>query len=261
MRILQRVQSLIGLAMLSGVGLAASGCVEYVTPGRGADLHAVGVTQAMVDGGTEAGIERQLAKKPLAALPTGIAVARLQAEGYMSETAKGFGQGRYSVVTTRDVEPEAAVARLTKMPMVSGVAPINRLLLPDHLESDQELRHAAAQLHADMLLVYTLDTTFQKNDLAEPLTLLTLGLSPNQKATIITTASAVLMDTRNGYIYGVSEATARSTKLMGAWGSGSAVDESRRQTEAEAFEKLVGEVETMWTGVVKQYGTAAVGKP
>jgi hypothetical protein len=242
------------------MAMAASGCAEYATPGRAADLRAVGVTQAMVAGGTESGIEQQLNKKPLAALPTGLAVARLQAPGYRSRTAEGFGEGRYSVVTTRDVEPEAAVARLNKMPMVLGVAPISRLLLPAHLQTDQELRHAAAQLHADMLLVYTLDTTFQKNDLAEPLTVITLGISPNQKATIVSTASAVLMDTRNGYIYGVSEATSRSSKLMGAWGSGDAIDEARRVTEGEAFEKLVGEVEKMWGGVVRQFPNARAGR-
>lgn len=252
MRALRMVRSVIGLGLLGAV-VMGGGCAEYATPGRAADLRAVGVTQAMVAGGTESGIEQQLNKKPLAALPTGLAVARLQAPGYRSRTAEGFGEGRYSVVTTRDVEPEAAVARLNKMPMVLGVAPISRLLLPANLQSDQELRHAAAQLHADMLLIYTLDTTFQKNDLAEPLTLITLGISPNQKATIVSTASAVLMDTRNGYIYGVSEATTRSSKLMGAWGSGDAIDEARRGTEAEAFGKLVGEVEKMWGGVVRQF--------
>jgi len=252
MQLTKTVRGVFGAGMMAAMSISI-GCANYATPGRAADLQAIGVTQAMVAGGTEAGIEKQLNKRPLAALPTGLAVARLQAPGYQSDTARGFGEGRYSVVTTRDVEPESAVTRLTKLPMVSGVAPINRLLLPAHLESDQELRHAAAQLHADMLLVYTLDTTFQKNDLAEPLTLITLGISPNQKATIVTTASAVLMDVRNGYIYGVSEATSRSTKLMGAWGSGSAVDESRRATEADAFNKLVGEIEKMWTGVVKQF--------
>ena len=258
MRMIQKARGAMSVAILGAVAMWTTGCAEYATPGRAADLRAVGVTQAMVAGGTEAGIEQQLNKRPLAALPTGIAVARLQAPGYESMTAKGFGQGRYSVVTTRDVEPESAVARLNKLPMVIGIAPINRLLLPENLQSDQELRHAAAQLHADMLLVYTLDTTFQKNDLAEPLTVLTLGLSPNQKATIVSTASAVLMDTRNGYIYGVSEATARSTKLMGAWGSDSAIDESRRATETDAFGKLVGEVEKMWGGVVKQFPSASV---
>src|SRR5258708_22888180 len=177
-----------------GIGMLASGgCVEYATRGRGGDLRAVGVSQAMVRGGTEAGIEQTLGKKPLASLPTGIAIARLQAPGYRSATAQGFGEGRYSVVTTRDVEPDSAVDRLQKLPMVSGVAPISRLLLPERLQSDVELRHAAAQLHADMLLVYTLDTTFSKNDLAEPLTLITLGISPNQKASIVSTASAVLV--------------------------------------------------------------------
>ncbi len=256
MRSGRKVRGVLGLSLLSGFAMTMTGCAEYAVPGHGADLRQIGVTEAMVAGGTEAGIEQQLSKRPLAALPTGLAVARLQAPGYRSATAEGFGVGRYSVVTTRDVEPESAVARLTKLPMVIGVAPINRLLLPARLETDQELRHAAAQLHADMLLVYTLDTTFQKNDLAEPLTLLTLGISPNQKATIISTASAVLMDTRNGYIYGISEATSRATKLMGAWGSESAVDESRRATEADAFNKLVGEVEKMWGGVIKQFPNA-----
>jgi hypothetical protein len=244
----------------TSIALYACGCASYATPGRGADLRAVGVSEAMIAAGTDAGIEQQLHKKPLASLPTGIAVVRLQAPGYRSATAEGFGQGRYSVVTTRDVEPDSAVQRLVKLPMVSGVAPINRLLLPEHLETDAELRHAAAQLHADVLLVYTLDTTFRKNDLAEPLTLITLGISPNQKATIVTTASAVLIDTRNGYVYGVSEATSRGSKLMGAWGSGDAIDESRRKTETEAFEKLVGEVEKTWSGVVRQFDRSTVAQ-
>lgn len=146
--------------MLGGLALASAGCAEYATPGRAADLQAVGVTQAIAAAGTEAGIQQQLGKRPLAALPTGIAVVRLQAPGYHSATAQGWGSGRYSIVTTRDVEPETAVQRLTKLPMVRGVAPVNRLLLPERLQSDVELRNAAAQLHADMLLVYTLDTSF-----------------------------------------------------------------------------------------------------
>ena len=246
---------------LFGAAMLVEGCSEYVTPGRGADLRVVGVTPEMVASGTDVSIELQLKKKPLAALPTGIAVARLQAPGYQSETARGYGSGRYSVVTTRDVEPEDAVERLNKLPQVSGVAPISRLLLPTQLDSDRELRNAAAQLHADMLLVYTLDTTFEKNDLAEPLTFITLGISPNQKATVVTTASAALLDTRNGYIYGVCEATSKTTRMMGAWGSGAAVDETRRETEKAAFVKLVGEAEKMWTGVVKQFGVAVPVAP
>src|SRR5215471_2925003 len=99
------------------------GCVEYATPGRAADLRAVGVSQAMVAGGTESAIQQQLGKRPLAALPTGIAVVRIQGPSYRSATAQGWGSGRYSIVTTRDVEPETAAQRLAKLPMVRGVAP------------------------------------------------------------------------------------------------------------------------------------------
>ena len=70
------------------------------------------------------------------------------------------------------------IARLERLPMVRGLAPIGRVLLPFDLNSDRELRQAAAELHADMLLIYTLDTTFVVDDKALPLTVITLGLSP-----------------------------------------------------------------------------------
>jgi hypothetical protein len=231
-----------------------SGCsTSYVTPGRGARLTKVPGGSGMLADGFDSSIEQSLTKKPMAAFPTGIAVVRLQAPGYRSETAESYGEGRYSVVTTRDAEPDAVVERLIKLPDVRGIAPISRVMLPVRLDSDRELRTAAAQLHADMLLIYTLDTTFQKSDLAEPLTLITLGVSPNQKATVVTTASAILMDTRNGYVYGTCEATSRTTKMMGAWGSGGAIDETRLKNEREAFGKLESEIEKMWTGVDQQY--------
>src|SRR5207253_2464668 len=77
---------------------------------------------------------------------------------------------------------------------VRGIAPIGRLLLPAQLKSDQELRAAAAQLQCDMLLVYTLDTSFHDRDALKPLTVVTLGLSPTNATNATTTASAVPTD-------------------------------------------------------------------
>ena len=82
--------------------------------------------------------------KPLAAFPASIAVVRVQASGYQSQTAQGYGYGNYSVVTTRDVEKDDCMERLEKLPQVAGIAPIGRLLLTPHLQSDMELRQAAA---------------------------------------------------------------------------------------------------------------------
>ena len=217
-------------------------------------MRTFGFTRAMQ---TEAPIAETLAKRPLATLPTSIALVRVQAPDYRSSTAQGWGQGSYCIVTTQDIENmDAAIQKVRALPMVSGLAPLNRMLLSSQLTSDMELREAAAALHADMLLVYTLDTTFTVEDAAAPLSFVTLGLSPNEMAHVTCTASAVLMDTRNGYIYGVAEATDHQNQLASAWTSEAAVEQTRRRTESKAFEKLVGELQTTWTGVVANLSTA-----
>ena len=247
---------LFGLVAAARTG---GGCASYTTPGRAADLRTFGVEPAARDELSDPSVIRAIDKRPLAAFPTGIAVARVQAPGYRSHTTEGWGTGRYSIVTPRDIEKPEQVERLARLPLVSGIAPLNRLLLPPQLETDLELRQAAAALHADMLLVYTLDTTFVVEDKAAPLTVITLGLSPNQQARVVTTASAVLMDTRNGYVYGVAEASEKDNRLASGWTSGDAVDESRRRAETKASEKLIGELETMWGGVVRTYAGGGGG--
>jgi hypothetical protein len=202
-----------------------------------------------------------LDKKPLAGFPASIAIARVEDPNYHSVTATSYGSGNYTVVTTRDVEKTEQLDRILKLPMVLGIAPINQLLLTSNLQSDRELREAAASLHADFLLIYTFDTTFYVRDFAKPLSIITLGLSPNENASVVTTASAVLMDTRDGYIYGVDETTARTNQIASAWTSDDAVDDARLRTEAKAFDQLVGEFEKTWKGVVQQYATQPASQP
>ena len=66
-------------------------------------------------------------------------------------------------------------------------------------------------------------------------------------------ASAILLDTRNGYVYGTAEATEKRFGITNAWFSEAAADGNRIATETAAFNKLVTEIEHTWTGVVKQY--------
>jgi hypothetical protein len=248
----RRVIGVCGVAMMF-IGLG--GCASYTTPGRAADMRMFGLTR---DQQSDKSVVQSIDKRPLAQFPTEIAVVRVQATGYESQTAKGWGHGAYSVVTQRDIENmEPRLAELEKLPMVKGLAPINRLLLPQELQSDLELRQAAAALHADMLLVYTLDTTLEVQDVAGPLTVLTLGLSPNQFAHVLCTASAVLLDTRNGYVYGVAEATEQQKQLADAWTSENAVDQTRKRVESKAFSKLVGNLQETWAGVAQTYGASA----
>jgi hypothetical protein len=244
-----------GITWVATVALMAAltGCASYDVPGRGAQFSRLGVTEEQLKQNTDAPVADRLERKPLARFPTALAIARVQEPGYQSQTSHSYGRGAYSVVTTRDIETEAHLDRLAKLPMVTGVAPMNRLLLPSDLKSDLDLRQAAAALHADLLLIYTIDTAFVVRDHMTPLTVVSLGLFPTQNAEVVTTASAVLMDTRNGYVYGLAEATSRKDQVAAAWTSEDAVDQVRLKTEAQAFEQLIGEFEKTWGRVLKTY--------
>ncbi len=106
-----------------------------------------------------------------------------------------------------------------------------------------------------MLLAYTFDTTFHLQDQAAPVTVIMLGLAPVEKARVVTTVSAVLMDTRNGYIYGTAEASRTSEHRTTAWTSEGTIDSARREAETEAFGALVEEFEKTWKNVVRENGT------
>lgn len=241
-------------ALLSCAALVAPGCGAYRTPGARADFQAMGITAAEVDAQTDVSIARRLERKPLAGFPAQIAIARVQGPGYRSETVQGYGEGNFTVVTTRDVEPQDAFQRLAALPMIGGVATLNRLVLPPRLQSEEDLRKAAATVQADMLLLYTFDTAFQTDTKVRPLGLITLGLFPDRVSRVTCTASAALLDTRNGYVYGLAEGTAQKQQLSNAWNDEDALDQARRQAEREAFEKLFGGFETAWHEVVARYG-------
>lgn len=230
---------------------AIVGCASYATPGGPANMGLFGASRAQQLALTDPSIQTTLSKQPLAVFPVAMAIAHVQAPGYSAWNCTSYGAGSYSVVTTRRNSDETQFQRLVNLPLVSGVSPMSRLLLPTSLASDKELRQAAASLHADLLFVYTYDTTFRTDDFASPLTLVTLGLFPSKSARVCTTASAVLLDTRNGYVYGTAECTSKpQTQLANSWTSREAVDDARVRAEAEALVGLVDEFERLWGKVL-----------
>jgi hypothetical protein len=252
-----RVASAVMLCALASL----SGCASYVVPGGPAPLGALGATSEDQAIYGAPNLKKYYDAKPLAQFPAMVAVARVQSVGYESRTARGYGQGAYSVVTTRDAESDETMSRLQKLPQVLAIAPINRLLLPAVLKDEDTLRESAARLKADVLVLYTFDTKFYVKDFAKVATVFSLGLSPNRRAYVTTTASAVIIDVRSGFIYGGAEATAASDKLANGWSSEDAVDETRLKTERESFDKLVGELETSWVTVLATYARPAATAP
>jgi hypothetical protein len=217
-----------------------TGCETYVTPGTRADL------SGLAPPAIEAGFQRE----PSWPFPASVAAVRLQGPGYtnynLGRQGGVYGDGNYTVVTTREVEQDADFARVLALPGVRALVPLNRLLLPSRLETLDSLREAASQLKADLVFVYTFDTAFFDEDKARVLSTLSLGFSPHRRITTTTTASALLMDTRSGYLYGAFETNAGTTRSASAWGSREAADTARLETEQAAFGKLIDAVVQSW---------------
>lgn len=251
-------QRFIPRLLLAALAFLLPACAShYVVPGGGADFHALGITKQQADDQADPGIAAKLQRKPLAGFPAVIAAIRVQDRGYRSYTASGYGEGPFTVVTTRDVETPEQIDRLQRLPMVRAIVPINRLVCTSEVSSERHLRDAAASVQADLVLLYTFDTKFGHETTIPALGTITLGLFPNEEARVTTTASAAILDTRSGYIYALAEATAKRERLTNAWNTESAIDQARRGAETEAFDKLVGEVESSWKGVVERYAVTA----
>lgn len=233
-------------------GVLLTGCTtRYVTPARSVSM------SSLLD--ADADVAERLAREPAAEFPVRIATARIQESGYRSHRARGYGEGRYSVVTVRDVETDADFDWLEALPLVAKVARLNRLVIPATLQSDRELRLAAASLKADMVLVYSFDTTFRVDGKdVGPLGVITLGVLPLKEAIVTSTASAALFDVRTGYVYALAEFSAREKQSATAWGSSDAVDDARVRAERDAFVGLLNEVGRSWVAVIAEYAPRRV---
>lgn len=236
-------RSIFGLLLMFMV----SGCATYTPPGGKANLEHFGPSDIRV------GFE----VKPSNPFPASIAVVRVQSPTYrnfnLNHNGGRFGSGRYSVILAKELNEDKFLDKITELDQIGGLVSINRMLLPERLEGDKEIRVAASRLKADLVFLYTLDTTFFETDASKPLSVITLGLSPTNKISAHTTCSALLLDTRTGYIYAAYETTESSKTISSSWGSQDTADQSRRNNEEKAFEKLVEEFIVTWPRVLVRH--------
>lgn len=244
------VTTLLALVLVSGCG------AHYVTPGGGMSMARLANIE-LTDGDLASFYETQ----PAATFPASIAVVRVQDSGYRTKTQHGYGHGRYTIVTTRDIETDEAYERLVELSDVKGVAPIGRMLVPVNANTVKDLRIPAAQLHADMVLIYSVDTSlYVDGKQLGPLSLVSMGLLPNLKAHVTATVSGMLVDVRTGHIYGTTEATDIQEQRSNLWATEVAIERARKEAEKNAFEGFVGEFEELWGGVLGVYGDGAVAR-
>ena len=235
-----RAVALLALAAALG-GCAAA---KYVTPGGPARLDSI----------DRADIAEVAARQPAASFPARIAVVRVQAADYRSSTAEPLATGRFAVVPTKELISDDELRAIGEWDDVAAVAPLSKLLLPAKLESIEDLRLAAAKLQADVLLVYTIDTSFRVQGRGYgPLAVLSLGLVPDRDAYVTSTASAIFVDVRTGFVYGVAEATEKQSGLTTAWSSSDTVDAKRIAAERGAGRLLLTEARQTWSGIVAEH--------
>lgn len=237
------------IALLIGA-LVIGGCGQhYVTPGGGVSMLAL-----TDDESTDRDLRKYYETQPAARFPANLTVIRIQDSGYKSQTHHGYGHGRYTIVATRDVEDDEAFEKLESLPNVSGVAPIGRMLVPANSNSIRDLRIPAARLHADMVLIYSVDTSFTVDGKQlGPLSLISLGLIPNKKAHVTATVAGMLVDVRTGYIYGTAESTDMQKQRATVWSTEMAIDTARKKAEINAFDGFVDEFADLWGGVVSAH--------
>jgi hypothetical protein len=237
------------------------GCGSYMTPGKPADFRALGISAEQAAAQTDASIEAKLQLKPLASFPTDIACVRMQDFSYSRFSNAAYGSGDYAVMPVREGGSQEAFDTLAALPMVRSIVPLNRLVVDPNIKTHEDIRQSAAAVHCDMILVYTFDTRFGSETTVPYLGTITLGFFPNQQARVTCTASAALLDTRNGYIYGLAEATYKTEQIANTWTTTDAIEQSRRRAESKALQALADEVGKLWVRVVARYGPPPQPQP
>ncbi len=235
------MKSILVLALL----VLLSACATYVTPGAGVPLQAA----SNPDQG-----DAPATAEPRAPFPARLAMARIQVPGYYTKGSVCHGRGKFCLVTTREIEKAEDIERLARLPMVKGLSDVG---LPDSLHSYGDLRSAAANLEADILLLYSFETAFfAAGKTFGPLSVIKPGVLPKKNTRVTTTVTSLLLDVGTGFVYGTAEATASEDNLAAAWRKVESIDAARLRIESAAFQRLVTELEKLWAGVVKQHAGA-----
>ena len=220
--------------------LLCVGCSGYVVPGGPAPL------QQLVQGNDEISI------RPAPPIPARIAVVRIQAPEYESATAEGAGEGEFSVVSPQEWPDATQLQAMVQWPAVSEVLTLDLAQLSASAQSLNELRLAAAKLRADVLMIYTLDTSVQlagqRYRAAEKLGPVD---EPEPDDGVISTASAVLTEVRTGYSYGAVDANAKLSGLERTEWTPRNLDQKRLLAEQQAFTALLDKSAALWKQVTE----------
>lgn len=158
----------------------------------------------------------------------------------------------------RRLDATGNLESLRALPAVAAFVPLNPLVISDGDDkpawnkTDLLVREAAAKLHADAVFLLKVETNITDGKLFAPLTTVSLGLFPNNRAEVIATALAALVDTRTGYIYGTLERSAGRSCVTISWDDFTR-DRTIQRASGDAVKKLLSDIPDFWRGVVQAH--------
>lgn len=222
--------------------MCVAGCASYPAPGGPARLDALSPNNPSES--------EQAASR----FPARIAIARVQSADYQSFSARGHGKGAFTVVDAQELLSAEQIQHFSAWPSASEPVVIAVPEPSERFESIKALRMAAAIRQADVLLSYTVDTAFEINGRKfSPASKIPLDLGAKADAAIAVAASAVFIDVRSGFVYGLVEASAQAADLAAAWASPAAIDQKRLSIERQAIAQLLLKAEATWADIASRY--------
>ena len=229
------------LVTLTLSALALAGCANTVQTTSGAAYRAArpGFDPKQSGSAIDQQVDQAAAIEPLLRFPARLGLARIQ-------------NGAVVAVPPREADAWIAFAHdhadlgtfVPIIPLLTQLAPRN----PGSASVGDTVRLAAARQHVDAVLIYSVAGS--RADNASPLSIADLTiigayLVPSRTVKGEATASALLVDVRNGYPYGTATATASADGFVPSVGSGSQAREKLEDAEVAAVGKLAAEVGIM----------------
>jgi len=165
----------------------------------------------MTEKEVQAEVDRLLALKPAAAVPSNVLLFEVESSGKSNIVSPK------KLLTLRKETSEAMKAALEETGIFQRIDFLPDIYLPADRTADLKiLRIAAARAHADGLLIYSTEAGYEERVNALGVfypTIIGAFVVPASRGSSIAVSKAVLVDVRTGYVYRVLEAYGEESSL------------------------------------------------